>query len=179
MNIVIRDVSSIMNFNAKYLKKVTNEDGQTEITFSISGYRDKEIIKQLEKDVLYRIGCSKARSKRTIDQNNFLWSIIHEINVARGTERATDDWNIYIEALERAGAKYEYVAVLPEAEALLSQQFRAIKYMNSFEHNGRTFNSYKVFYGSSKMDTKEMTMLLETVLDMAAEMGIHLQETEF
>lgn len=108
-----------------------------------------------------------------------MWAIIHEINVARGTERATDDWNIYIEALERAGAKYEYVAVLPDAEELLSQQFRAIKYMNSFEHNGRTFNSYKVFYGSSKMDTKEMTMLLETVLDMATEQGIALKETDF
>lgn len=168
-----------MNITANYLKKVTNEEGNTEITFLVTNYRDKEVIRELEKNQLYRISCSIAKSKRTIEQNKLMWALIHEINVARGTERATDDWNIYIEALERAGAKYEYVAVLPEAEALLSQQFRAIKYMNSFEHNGRTFNSYKVFYGSSKMDTKEMTMLLETVLDMAAEMGIHLQETEF
>ena len=168
-----------MNFTANYLKRVVNEDGDTEVTFKISNYRDKEIIKELQKDVPYRIGCDVIKSKRSIEQNKLLWSLIHEINVARGTERATDDWDIYIEALERAGAKYEYMAVLPEAEGLLKENFRAVQYMNSFEHKGRTFNSYKVFYGSSKMNTKEMTMLLETVLDMAAEMDIYPKETEF
>ena len=168
-----------MNFTANYVKKVTNEDGNTEITFVINNYRDKELVKELEKDVLYRINCNVVKSKRTIEQNKLMWALIHEINVARGTERATDDWNIYTEALERAGAKYEYIAVLPEAEELLKDQFRAIKLMNSFEHNGRTFNSYKVFYGSSKMNTKEMTLLLETVMDMAAEMDIYPKETEF
>ena len=168
-----------MNFTANYLKRVVNEDGDTEVTFKISNYRDKEIIKELQKDVLYRINCNVVKSKRTIEQNKLMWALIHEINVARGTERATDDWDIYIEALERAGAKYEYMAVLPEAEGLLKENFRAVQYMNSFEHKGRTFNSYKVFYGSSKMNTKEMTMLLETVLDMAAEMDIYPKETEF
>ena len=168
-----------MNFIANYVKKVTNEDGDAEVTFKISNYRDKEIIKELQKDVPYRIGCDVIKSKRSIEQNKLLWSLIHEINVVRGTERATDDWGIYIEALERAGAKYEYIAVLPQAESILKENFRAIKLMNSFEHNGRTFNSYKVFYGSSKMNTKEMTMLLETVLDMAAEMDIYPKETEF
>ncbi len=168
-----------MNFTANYLKRVVNEDGDTEVTFKISNYRDKEVIKELQKDVPYRISCNVIKSKRSLEQNALMWKIIHEINVARGTERATDDWDIYIEALERAGAKYEYIAFLPEAEELLKQQFRAIKLMNSFEHNGRTFNSYKVFYGSSKMNKEEMKLLLETVLDMAAEMDIYPKETEF
>ena len=97
-----------MNFTANYVKKVTNEDGNTEITFVINNYRDKELVKGLEKDTLYRINCNVVKSKRTIEQNKLMWALIHEINVARGTERATDDWDIYIEALERAGAKYEY-----------------------------------------------------------------------
>ena len=168
-----------MNFTANYVKKVTNEDGNTEITFVINNYRDKELVKGLEKDTLYRINCNVVKSKRTIEQNRLMWAVIHEINTARGTERATDDWDIYIEALERAGAKYEYMAVLPEAEGLLKENFRAVQKMNSFEHNERIFNSYKVFYGSSKMDKAEMKLLLETVLDMAAEMDIYPKEIEF
>lgn len=164
-----------MNLTATYLKKVINDDGATEITFSVNNYRDKQLVKELEKDNVYRLNATIARSKRTIEQNKLLWELIHEINVARGTERATDDWQIYIEALERAGAKYEYIAVLPSAENLLREQFRAIKQMNSFEYNGKTFNSYKVFYGSSKMDKKEMGLLLDTVMDMAAELGIELE----
>lgn len=108
-----------------------------------------------------------------------MWELIHEINIARGTERANDDWDIYIEALQRAGAKSEYIASLPEAEDLLKKQFRAIKKMNSFEHNGRIFNSYRVFIGSSQMNTKEMKQLLETVLDMASEVGVEPRTGQF
>lgn len=167
-----------MNLTATYLKKVINDDGATEITFYVNNYRDKELVKELEKGTVYRLNATISRSKRTIEQNRLMWELLHEINVARGTERATDDWQIYIEALERAGAKYEYIAVLPTAENLLKEQFRAIKQMNSFEYNGKTFNSYKVFYGSSKMDKKEMGILLDTVMDMAAELGIELKENE-
>lgn len=51
--------------------------------------------------------------------------------------------------------------------------------MNSFEHNGRIFNSYRVFIGSSQMNTKEMKQLLETVLDMASEVGVEPRTGQF
>ena len=31
---------------------------------------------------------------------------------------------------------------------------------------------FKCYYGSSKMDTKEMTLLIDTILDMAEEAGV-------
>lgn len=165
-----------MKIVGKFLKRVTNEEGNVELTLLIENYRNREIIKDLEKDKDYRITFNIVKSKRSIEQNNLMWAIIHEIAVARGGERAgNDDWDIYLEALERAGAKYEYIAVLPQAEKLLKETYRAVKRMNSFEMNGTTFNSYKVYYGSSKMDTKEMSILMETVLDMAAENGIEIQ----
>lgn len=161
-----------MNIYGDYVRRTTDENGDTEITFKIHNYRDKESAKELEKETIYKIGLTPAKAKRTLEQNALMWELIHEINIARGTERANDDWDIYIEALIRAGAKSEYIASLPEAEGLLRKQFRAIKKMNSFEHNGKTFNSYRVFIGSSQMDTKEMGKLLETVLDMASEVGV-------
>lgn len=168
-----------MNLTGEYLKAVTNEEGDKEVTFLIRNYKDKEQIKDLEKEKPYRISLNIIKSKRSIEQNALMWSLIHEISEARGTERANDDWDIYLEALERAGAKYEYIAVLPEAERLLKESFRAVKLMNQFEHNNRLFNQYKVYYGSSKMSTKEMTLLLETVLDMASEVGIYATTNEF
>ncbi len=161
-----------MNIYGDYVRRTTDENGDTEITFKIHNYRDKEVIKELEKDKPYKIGLTIAKSQRTLEQNALMWELIHEINIARGTERANDDWDIYIEALQRAGAKSEYVATLPEAENLLKKQFRAIQKTNSFEYNGRKFNSYRVFIGSSQMDTKEMKKLLDTVLDMASEVGV-------
>lgn len=163
---------SDMDINGEYIRKVINEDGDVELTIKVSNYRDKELIKELSKETPYRIKLTPIKSQRTLEQNALMWELIHEISIARGTERANDDWDIYIEALIRAGAKSEYIAVLPKAEELLRKQFRAIQYINSFEHKGNTFNQYRVFYGSSSMNKKEMTHLLETVIDMANEEDI-------
>lgn len=158
----------------KPIKRVVNEDGNSELTISIDNYRNQQLIKELDKEKVYRIQFEEVKSKRSIESNRLLWALIHDISQAINGTRATDedDWNIYLQALEKAGAKYEYIACLPEGESLLKQQFRAVKLMNSFEHNNRTFNQYKVYYGSSKFNSSEMAQLINTVMDMAAECGI-------
>ncbi len=165
-------------FNARYLRRSRNEDGRTEIVLELSSVRDEVIIEELQKNALYRLNFSEIKSKKTLQQSHYLWSLLHDISVARNGELATSesDWEVYIEALERAQAKFEYVACLPEAYELLKGQFRATKIMNEFEHNGKTFIQAKVFYGSSKMDVKEMAKLLDTVIMMAQDEGVELRE---
>ena len=164
-------------FKAKFLRKARNEEGRLEITLEANSIQDELIVEQLEK-ALYRIKFDLVKSKRTIDQNRLLWQLIHDISEARNGTLATsdNDWDIYLEALEKAQAKFEYVACLPEAYEMLKGQFRASKIMNEFEHNGKTFVQAKVFYGSSKMDVKEMAKLLDTVILMAQEEGVELRE---
>ena len=166
-----------MNINAEYKERKTNENGEVELTFVLKSISDKVKAEELQK-VLYRISLTEIRSKKTLQQSHYLWSLLHDISVARNGELATSesDWEVYIEALERAQAKFEYVACLPEAYELLKHQFRATKIMNEFEHNGKTFIQAKVFYGSSKMDVKEMAKLLDTVIIMAQQEGVELRE---
>lgn len=166
-----------MNFNAEYVRKSINENGEVEITLRLNNLYDQEMIKSLEKNKLYRFNASIVKSKRSIEQNNFMWAVIDEICTSLGGKRERDSWNLYIQALERAGAKYEYIAIVPEASNILVNQFRAIQKMNSFEHKGRTFDCYKVFYGSSKMNKEEMNLLIDTVLDMANECGVIITDT--
>lgn len=162
-----------MNLYGKYLRRSIDEDGKTEITLSLYSFADTEIARQLEKGELYKIALTKATSKRTNEQNKLMWALIHDIAVARGTKRANDDYDIYIEALERAGAKFDYMQILPPAETLLKEHFRAVKFVNAFEQDGKIWHTYKVYYGSSKMNKEEMNILLETVMDMAEECGVH------
>ena len=165
-------------FRARFLRKARNEEGRTEITLELGSVQDELIIEQLEKNALYRLNFSEVKSKRTLQQSAYMWSLIHDISEARNGSLGSsqDDWEVYIEALERAQAKFEYVACLPEAYKILQEQFRASKIMNEFEHNGKTFVQAKVFYGSSKMDVKEMAKLLDTVILMAQEEGVELRE---
>lgn len=159
-----------MKVVGKVIKRVINEDNNIEVTIEVPNLFHQEQVKELSKEKEYRFEIDEIKQVRSIYQNNLMWKLIHEIAVARGTDRASeDDWSIYLEALERAGAKFEYIAVLPQAESILKEQFRAVKLMNSFEHKGKVFNQYKVYYGSSKLNTKEMANLLDIVKDMAVE----------
>ena len=168
-------------FKARFLRKARNEEGRLEITLEANSIQDELVVEQLEKNALYRLKTDEVRSKRSIEQNAYMWSLIHDISEARNGNLATsdDDWLVYIEALEKAQAKFEYVACLPEAYEMLKSQFRASKIMNEFEHNGKTFVQAKVFYGSSKMDVKEMAKLLDTVIMMAQEEGVELREVGY
>ena len=142
------------------------------VSFNVDSVRHAGLLKELEPNTLYSIEIHKAKSKRSNEQNRLMWKLLSEIDKKMNGERSNDEWSIYLMALERAGAKCEYVACLPKAEDLLKKQFRAVKLMNSFQHNGRTFNQYKVYHGSSQMDSKEMSVLIDTVLDMAWEVGV-------
>lgn len=169
-------------FNAKYIRKITTEEGRTEITLELNSYMDNQVVSQLEKGSLYRLKWAEVKSKRSIQQNNLLWSLIHEISVGRNSEMATsdDDWDIYIEALEKAQAKCEIIAIRPEAIPMLKESFRAVRELNRFvTEKGVEMAQCKVFYGSSKMDISEMGKLLDTVIMMAQEQGIELRSWEY
>lgn len=169
-------------FNAKYIRKITTEEGRTEITLELNSYMDNQVVSQLEKGSLYRLKWAEIKSKRSIQQNNLLWSLIHEISVGRNSEMATsdDDWDIYIEALEKAQAKCEIIAIRPEAIPMLKESFRAVRELNRFvTEKGVEMAQCKVFYGSSKMDISEMGKLLDTVIMMAQEQGIELRSWEY
>lgn len=75
-------------------------------------------------------------------------------------------------ALEKANAKYDYIACLPEAERMLKENFRAVKFIKKVDLNGKEGNAYKCFIGSSKMDTKEMSLLIDTIFDIAEAVSV-------
>lgn len=142
------------------------------VTFDIPNFRHVEEVSNLQTDKLYSIEIKEAKSKRSLQQNSYLWALLSEIDKTVNGDRSNDEWSIYIEALERAGAKCEYIGALPETETLLKENFRAIKFIKKIDLNGKDGNMYKVFLGSSKMDKSEMAALIDTVLDMAEEVGI-------
>ena len=162
---------------AKLDKRMMGEDGSLEVTFEVSYLTEKEKFKQLECGELYDIKAVKYRPVRSAEQNRKMWAVIHEIAVARSGDRANDDWDIYVEAIERAGAKFNIYDVLDDEQLIkaLEKGFRAVKRLNTFEDEiGQKRVVLKCYIGSSKMDKKEMSNLLETVLDMASEAGVVL-----
>ena len=131
----------------------------------------KELIPKLldlEQDKVYSIEVKTPKSKRSLEQNKLLWKLIHSI--AKATYQ--DDLEVYCAILEKADALSDYVITAIEMEDALRKSFRGAKFIRKQEVNGKECYVYKVYIGSSKMDTKEMTELLDITLQICGELGI-------
>ena len=135
----------------------------------------KEIAPELFKldiDKQYIVEIKEPKSKRSLEQNKLLWLLIHKI----AKETYQDDMDVYCTALERADALSDYVITAIDMEDALRKSFRGVKFIRMQEVNGKECFVYKVYLGSSKMNLKEMTELLEIVLQMCGELGIPTME---
>ena len=129
-----------------------------------------ELLK-LEMDKLYICEVKEPRSQRSLQQNKLLWKLIH--NIAKATQQ--DDMEVYCAVLERADALSDYVITATDMEDALRKSFRGVKFIRMQEVNGRDCYVYKVYIGSSKMNTEEMTELLDITLQICGELGIEVE----
>ena len=81
----------MIKINGNYIKKEYDEMGNVEITFSFQHFYDKKKADEL-KEGLYCLEIKKPKSKRSLNQNAYMWAIIHEI----AQELQQDDMEIYI-----------------------------------------------------------------------------------
>lgn len=130
----------------------------------------KEIIPQLLEleDKIYVCEVKEPRSKRSLEQNKLLWELIHKI----AKETYQDDMDIYCSLLERADAKSDYVITAQDMQDSLRKSFRGVKFVRKQIVNGKECFVYKVYLGSSKMDVKEMSELLDITIQICSELGI-------
>ena len=128
-----------------------------------------EII-NLDNTKVYKCTIEEYKYKRSIEQNKKLWKIIHLI--AKQTNMG--DFDVYVGLLEKADAKSDYVITATDLEVELRKNFRGVKFVRRQEVNGKDCYVYKVYIGSSKMNTKEMTELLDIAILTASELNIPL-----
>lgn len=123
---------------------------------------------KMDMDKLYVVEIKEPKSKRSLEQNRMLWQLIHSI----AKKHHQDDMEVYCALLERADAKSDYIITAYDMEDDLRKCFRGVRFVRKQEVNGKECNIYKVYIGSSKMNTKEMTELLDIALQLCDELGI-------
>lgn len=141
----------------------------------ISGTINEDIVPallKLDMSKLYVCEIKEPKSKRSLEQNKLLWKLIHTI----AKETNHDDMEIYCAALEKADALSDYVITATDMEDSLRKSFRGVRFIRKQEVNGKLCNVYKVYLGSSKMDSIEMQELLTSVIGMCFDLGIPVLE---
>ena len=135
----------------------------------------KEIITDLLKldmEKTYICEIKEPKSKRSLEQNKLLWKLIHHI--AKETYQSDDD--VYCAVLERADALSDYVITAMDMEEALRKSFRGVKFIRMQEVNGKDCYVYKVYLGSSKMNTAEFSELIDITMQLCSELGIDTRE---
>lgn len=127
------------------------------------------LIFRLDKDTLYDVKITKHKEKRSLNANNYLWKLVTEIGNLLNKSKE----EIYLQMLIDYGQS-EMISILSEIE--VKGYFKYYKLAGSSMLNGKLFNHYKVYKGSSDYDTKEMSILLNGVVQEARNLGIKTKE---
>ena len=109
----------------------------------------------------------RKKKKRSTDANALCWKLCTEIaNVLRA-----DKDSIYIDMLKKYGQS-DIVSVLAAVDVK-----GYFKYYDEFGRgsvNGKDFIHYRVYKGSSEYDTKEMSILIDGIIDEAKALDIEV-----
>lgn len=159
-----------MIISAKNLMRFLS-DGQCAITFECS-WKAKEALEKLKRGD-YELTIVQQKKGRSLAQNRYLWELLGQISVAENGN-TSEDINIYCQLIEQCGAKCEYMLIPAEEDVIdrLKRVYRAVKVLQARPYNGKTMWMVKCFYGSSKMDTKEMGLLIDKTIERAEADGI-------
>lgn len=118
---------------------------------------------QQDREKIFEIKEKKA--KRTLTQNAYYWVLLHELAKALKIDNDT----AHKMMLERYGV-YEVISVLNGID--LTGYFKYFDEIGSGTVNGKQFTHYKIFKGSSQMDSKEFAVLLDGLISDCEELGI-------
>lgn len=146
-------------------------NGKVEITFTC----DKSILRQFESlkdDIDLTVQVKEYRQKRSLSQNAYMWVLLDEI--AKAVNRSKED--VYRELVKDYGV-FEIIPLKDEAVK---------RFNHNWAKNGlgwftdvlgksklKGYTNLIVYYGSSTYDTKEMTRLLDAVINECQELGIN------
>jgi len=162
-----------MKIIANYTRKLIDDNGNVEITFTVDNWAFKRIVNDLMKQP-YILDISAPKNSRSINQNNYLWENITKIS----RELNIDKIDLYCQLLEMAGIKAIVMTVPKETVERLKDYFRVVKPTPSQVERNDGQIEVLVYEGSSKFNTKEMSELIDRVKDYAAESGIYIDDYE-
>ena len=129
------------------------------ISFYVDDIDDLEELRECDLDIEVK----KHREKRSLNANSYLWVLLQKLAVKLETTK----WELYLHFIKEVG-EFVPVSVKKKALPMLKAQWREVEVV--YEHNG--YVDCLCYFGSSTYDTKEMSVLINKVLESCREQKI-------
>jgi len=162
-----------MKTTATNIRLQFDENHNAEIVLTVKGH--VEIVEL--KDVISRgkeltAEIKQHRRQRSLDANSYAWVLMNKIGEAMHPPIPKEE--VYIEMLERYGQREpKLLSVVSDAVDMV---YRATQNhcceVGESELNGKTFKHLAILIGSSEYDTKQMSILIDGIIQDAKELGI-------
>lgn len=118
---------------------------------------------QQDREKLYEV--REYKQKRSLTANAYFWVLINEI--ANVTKLSKDE--IHLQMLKEYGQN-EVFSIRSDID--VSRYLKYYEEIGKGKVNGKEFTHYRVFKGSSEMDSREMAILIDGVVQEAEQLGI-------
>lgn len=109
------------------------------------------------------------KEKRSKDSNALLWHCLGQM--AKAISPPIDKWDMYLMELKKYG-KFSYVLMDEKAVESFKKLWRETEVVGEVDVNGRKAVQLLCYYGSSTYNTKEMSVLLDGVIDDMKQMEL-------
>ncbi len=133
----------------------------------------KEILHKLinsdDEQKVYEI--KEYKQKRSLNANNLLWLLVNKLAIAI---KSTAD-EVYISMLKRYS---ECQLVSVKSEINVNGFFKYYEEAGKSILKGQSYTHYKIYLGSSEMNTKQMSRLIDGVIDECKALDIETMPEE-
>ena len=165
-----------MDFETRHLDITQKLNGDIQLTFTVDKRYKGEIepLNELFKDDSIKLlKVEKKRKKRSLNANSYYWVLLNEL--ARVLNTSDDE--LHTEMIKRYGT----LAVDKDGNKMIIPVESKIDFLSFYKYavvigkgtvNGKEFTHYKCLKGSSEMDTKEFSILLDGLISECKEVGV-------
>ena len=126
----------------------------------------KELIKRLVElpdDKRYEL--KEYKEKRSLNANNYYWQLVTELGNVLGMDK---EW-LHFLLLQKYGQS-EMISVVADVD--MKNYLKYYAEAGESVLNGKAFKHYKVYKGSSEMNSKEMSILINGLVEECHIQGI-------
>lgn len=147
---------------------------QAVVSFIVPTYQGN-YFETLDPSKEYKIQITEVKSKRTLQQNKYMWKLIHAI--AKATRE--ESYDVYCNIIKMAKIETVFIQTIPEAVEKLreNETFRVVVERDKRKSpKGVDMVVVEGYFGTSTFDVKEMNEFIEQMLDYASTVGVDLSE---
>lgn len=118
----------------------------------------------LDQDQNKTYECREEKKKRTLSQNAYYFTLLNKLS----KKLKIPSTELHFELIKKSCPFEEYL--VPKESNLRSLEY--FEERNTIEKNGKEFKVIRVYVGSSLLDTSEMGILLDNLIDECKLQGI-------